>query len=88
MSAEEKSSEFVIWLHFLNEEVKEMQKELEVIVDPYQRGELRDQLIWLRHQIRSFEETQDFIAIQESLEWVVKSFNRRLHPKTPFRHKP
>ena len=88
MSAEKKPNELDMWKHFLEEETQKMQKELEKVSDPQKRGELKDQLIWLRLQIKSFEETHNFEAIQESLEWIANSFNQNLKPKVPFKHKP
>jgi len=88
MSAARKPDEVETWKQFLEEEIEKMQKELEGISDPQKRSEFKDQLTWLRHQVNSFKESEDTESIQENYEWVAKSFNHNLKPKSPFRHKP
>ena len=88
MSAEKKPNEIKLWKQFLNDEYQKMQKEIEGISDPKLRSELKDQLIWLKFQIKTFEEVNDIEAIQEDYEWVVNSFNHNLKPKDPFKRNP
>ena len=88
MSVERKPNEIEAWKHFFEEEFQKMQKELEKISEPKLRSKLKDQLIWLRYQMKSFEETQDVEAIQEDFKWVANSFNHNLKPKPPFRGRP
>ena len=88
MSAAKKPNQLEVWEQFLEEEYQKMQKELETITDSRLRSDLKDQLIWLRHQLRHFEESQDIQAIQEDHEWVANSFNQNLSPKYPFRTHP
>lgn len=88
MSAEKKPNQLEVWEQFLEDEYQKMQKELESVTDPRLRSDLKDQLVWLRYQLRHFEESQDIEAIQEDHEWVVNSFNQNLSPKQPFRTHP
>ena len=88
MSTEKKPDDIELWDRFLEGEYEKMQEELKQISDPKLRSELRDQLIWLRQQMTTFEESQNLEAIQEDYEWIAKSFNQNLSPKQPFKHKP
>lgn len=88
MSAEKKPNQIEVWEQFLEDEYQKMQKELDTVEDAKLRSDLKDQLIWLRYQLRHFEESQDIETIQEDHEWVVNSFNQNLSPKQPFRTHP
>jgi len=88
MSAEKKPNEIEIWKQFLDQEYHKMQEELRDVSDPKLRSHLRDELKWLKHQMTSFQASQDITAIQEDLEWVAKSFNHKLNPDSPFRRQP
>lgn len=81
MSAEQKPNEIELWLNFLEEEHSKMQASLSDISDPKLRGELKDQLIWLRHQMKTFETSHDVESIQEDYNWIAKSFNSSISHK-------
>jgi len=83
-----KNQEIELWCQFLDEEYAHLFEELEAVTDPKERSRLKDELIWLKHQMKTFEKTKNVQAIEEDYAWIVKSLSHHLNPKKPFRKGP